>query len=353
MRSKEKKMYIVFICALVLIVAIFGYGIIRRNKDIDKVKANLNEAEKTISQNETVLEEKNEKIAGLETELQNSKSENEKIKAELNSANTEKDKLKKENGNLKKEIENLKLKKQQSAQSTVKKDPVQTQKPATKPATQKTPAKPSSANKVCYLTFDDGPTARTLEILKILKKYDVKATFFVINTGNFNYIKQIHAEGHAIGLHAYSHNYAKIYANTASYFNDLQALSNKVYATIGVRPNIMRFPGGSSNVISRIYSSGIMTALSKLVTNRGFAYFDWNVDSDDAGSSGSSYTRIINNVLAGANGKNSICVLMHDAAAKTSTVQALPKIIEGLKARGYRFEVLTKDVTGFHHGINN
>ena len=115
----------------------------------------------------------------------------------------------------------------------------------------------------------------------------------------------------------------------------------------------MRFPGGSSNVISRNYSSGIMTALSKLVTKRGFAYFDWNVDSDDAGSSGSSYTRIINNVLAGANGKNSICVLMHDAAAKTSTVQALPKIIEGLKARGYRFEVLTKDVTGFHHGINN
>ncbi len=342
MRNKEKILYIFFICVLALVVVVSGIGVYRKNDALDK-------AQSTISQNKSDIKEKDDKIADLEKELENSKTENEKIKSELNSANAEKDKLQKENGNLKKEIENLKLKKKQSAQTAVKKPAVQTQKPATTPK----PATPSSANKVCYLTFDDGPTPRTLEILKILKKYNVKATFFVINTKYFNYVKQIHDEGHAIGLHAYDHNYAKIYKNTTAYFKDLQAISDKVYAVTGVRSNIMRFPGGSSNVVSKSYCRGIMTTLSKEVTRKGFAYYDWNVDSDDAGGSHSSYTRIVNNVLKNSNGKNSICVLMHDAAAKTSTVQALPKIIEGLAARGYKFEVLTNKVTGFHHGINN
>ena len=344
MSKKKKSFYGVLICILVVIVAVSGFGLFNKSKHLNETNSTLDKAEKTISQNKTELKGKDAKIAELEEELEKSKAENEKIKAELNTAKSEKDRLQKENNNLKKEIETLRLQKQQSAQQTVSKPSVQTQKPATTP---------SSSNKVCYLTFDDGPSARTLEILKVLKKYNVKATFFVINTENFNYVKQIHAEGHAIGLHANSHNYASIYKSTTAYFNDLQAISDKVYNATGVRSNILRFPGGSSNVISKNYCKGIMTSLSKLVTQKGFAYFDWNVDSDDAGGSGSSYTRIVNNVLNGANGKNSICVLMHDSAAKTSTVQALPRIIEGLKNRGYTFEVLTNKVTGFHHGISN
>lgn len=346
MRNKEKILYIVLASLAVVVIAFLAVGVFQKNQD-------LNEAKAANTQNQATIEEYEKKIADLEEEVKKSETEKEKLKTERDSANAEKDKLQKENGDLKKEIENLKLKKQQSAQTTIKKPAVQTKPATTKPATKKPVVIPSSSNKVCYLTFDDGPTARTLEILKILKAYNVKATFFVINTSNFNYLKQIKAGGHAIGLHAYDHNYAKIYKSTTAYFNDLQAISDKVYKVTGERPNIMRFPGGSSNVISRNYCKGIMSLLSKEVTRRGFAYFDWNVDSDDAGGSGSSYTRIVNNVLAGSNGKNSICVLMHDAAAKTATVQALPKIIEGLAARGFRFDVLTNNVTGFKHGVNN
>lgn len=342
MKNRANIIFISVVFVLVAALVFSGFTIHKKNKNITK-------AEETITQNETDIKEKDERIAKLEEELKGSKSENEKIKSELNSANTEKDKLQKENSNLKKEIENLKANKKTSAQAAVNTASQNKNSATTKPK----PVVSSSGNKVCYLTFDDGPSARTLEILNILKKYNVKATFFVINSSNIDYIKKIHEEGHAIGLHAYEHNYAKIYKNTTAYFKDLQAISDKVESLTGVKTNIMRFPGGSSNVVSKNYCKGIMTTLSKEVTKKGYVYFDWNVDSDDAGSSHSSYTRIVNNVLNGSNGKNSICVLMHDASSKTSTVQALPKIIEGLSARGFRFETLSDKVTGFHHGINN
>ena len=96
-----------------------------------------------------------------------------------------------------------------------------------------------------------------------------------------------------------------------------------------------------------------MTKLTKMVTDKGFAYFDWNVSSNDAAGGTVSATRIRNSVLGGAQGKQTICVLMHDAASKHTTVAALPSMIEGLVAQGFRFEVLTKDSPIFHHGVNN
>ncbi len=340
MRKLADKIFIAIIAVLVLALAFSGFTIYKKSKDISKVEKEMNQAEQTITQNE-------EKISGLQQELDGAKSENEKIKSELDTAKNEKDKLQKENDSLKKQIETLKAKKNNSAQNTLENSAQNGQ------TSTQNPVNPSSGKKVCYLTFDDGPTSRTPEILKILKKYNVKATFFVINTSNINYIKQAYDEGHAIGLHSYSHNYAGIYKNVSAYMKDLQSISDKVYSIIGVRSDIMRFPGGSSNLVSKKYCRGIMTQLTKEVSEKGYAYFDWNVDSDDAGSSHSSYTRIVNNVLKGSDGKNSICVLMHDAESKTSTVQALPKIIEGLAARGFRFELLTSKVTGFHHGVNN
>ena len=116
----------------------------------------------------------------------------------------------------------------------------------------------------------------------------------------------------------------------------------------------MRFPGGSSNKVSAKYCGGIMTRLVSLVQERGYSYFDWNVASGDADSNTPSYTYIRNNVLNSAKNKNSACVLMHDSSAKTTTVQALPEIIEGLMAMGYRFEALTPDTYGYHHrNLNN
>ncbi len=345
----KKRTNIVFIAVILLLIcslAVCGVTIHKKNKLISDGK-------QSTSQSESAIKDQNDRIAQLEDELEKSRSENEKIKAEKDKLKSEKDSLQKENNNLKKEIENLKKKKQQQAQAAVKKDNTDnkgtTVSTASKPAAVVSP----NAKKVCYLTFDDGPSPRTTEILKILKKYDVKATFFVINTSNINYLKNIKSEGHAIGLHSYTHKYEKVYKSIDAYFDDLNKISAKVKSVVGTEPDIIRFPGGSSNTVSEKYCKGIMTKLTKQVTEKGYAYFDWNVSSGDAEYPPANAKQIVNNVLSGAKSKTSICVLMHDAQAKTATVQALPQVIEGLAKNGFRFETLNSKINNFHHHVNN
>lgn len=205
----------------------------------------------------------------------------------------------------------------------------------------------------CYLTFDDGPSDNTNKILDILKEKQVKATFFVVGTGKLDYIKRIHEEGHAVGLHSNTHVYATIYSSGEAFFNDINVLGDKVEQLIGYRPDIIRFPGGSSNTISKKYQNGIMSRLAELVTQRGLRYFDWNVDSGDAASNSVPARTIVDNIKAGANGKGDICILMHDSGSKHTTVQALPEIIDYLKSQGYVFDTLSQDSGIFQHNILN
>lgn len=215
------------------------------------------------------------------------------------------------------------------------------------------PATTQNVKKVCYLTFDDGPSENTLQILNILNKYNAKATFFVVGTAKLEYINNIIAQGSKVGIHCNSHTYSSVYASDTAYFNDLAAISAKIEKQTGVKPDVIRFPGGSSNTVSRKYCRGIMTRITKSVQEKGYQYFDWNVDSGDALSKKLSADQLVNRVVNQAKGINSICVLMHDTNAKKNTVAALPTIIERLKSMGYTFEVLSNDVSGFHHGVNN
>ena len=303
-----------------------------------KKKDNYIKSVKTqISGNDSQIEDFEALIAEYEKQIAEKDQANSDIASQLEAAKNEKKKLEDENAALKKKIETLSAKK------------------AAEAAAVSSPQSPvPSGEKICYLTFDDGPSKNTPLILDILKNYNAKATFFVINTGNIGYIQRIHDEGHTVGLHTYSHNYAQLYSSTDAYFNDLQQISDKVESIIGIRPTVMRFPGGSSNKVSAKYCKGIMTQLVTLVQEKGYSYFDWNISSGDADSTTPSYTYIRNNVLNNARNKNSICVLMHDASAKTTTVQALPEIIEGLTNMGYRFEALTPEAYGYHHqNLNN
>lgn len=228
---------------------------------------------------------------------------------------------------------------------------------------EQNPNKPVSADpgteanngpKVCYLTFDDGPSANTLKILEILKKYNAKATFFVIGDSKLDYAKNIVDEGHTIALHTNTHDYAKVYSGVDAYFSDLQAISDKVYDKTGVRSKIIRFPGGSSNTISKKYCTGIMTELTKQVEERGYKYFDWDVDSGDASGNGIPAATLVSNIKKyDYSQMGNICVLCHDTEAKSTTVTALPEIIEHLAAQGYEFRGLTEDSPRFHHGVNN
>ena len=303
---------------------------------IKKKDSYINSVKTQISENADKIAAAEAKISEYENQLAEKDKANTDIASQLEAAQNEKKKLEDENAALKKKIETLSA--QKSGQSAAS-SPQETI---------------PSGKRVCYLTFDDGPSKNTPKILEILKQYNVKATFFVINSSDIGYVKNIYEEGHTVGLHTASHNYAGIYSSVDAYFNDLQQISDRVESIIGIKSTVMRFPGGSSNLVSAKYCKGIMTRLVTLVPQKGYSYFDWNVSSGDADSNTPSYTYIRNNVLNSAKNKNSICVLMHDAAAKTTTVQALPEIIEGLTKMGYTFEALTPNTYGYHHQkLNN
>lgn len=206
------------------------------------------------------------------------------------------------------------------------------------------------SGKVIYLTFDDGPGPYTETLLDVLKKYNAKATFFVIN-GKYNHVmKRIVNDGHAIGMHSVTHNYAQIYQSPEAFFKDLTGIQEIIYNQTGVRSTIMRFPGGSSNAVSKKYCKGIMTILTNEVISRGYQYFDWNVSSGDAGET-TSTDKVVQNVINGVSGKQHAVVLQHDI--KQFSVNAVEQILIWGLNHGYTFQALDMSSPTIHHGVNN
>ena len=210
-----------------------------------------------------------------------------------------------------------------------------------------------TGEKVVYLTFDDGPSYNTKKVLDILAKYDIKATFFVTGNGSTHnqYIKEVYDAGHTLALHTYSHNYSQVYASVDAYFADLKKIDDLVYSLTGYHSPYVRFPGGSSNTVSRNYSKGIMSKLAVELHNRGYEYYDWNVSSADASGQNVSVDTIIRSSTSVSNG--TVMLLFHDTYGKDSTVKALPTIIEYYQDLGYTFKGIDENTYGFHHGINN
>lgn len=204
---------------------------------------------------------------------------------------------------------------------------------------------------VIYLTFDDGPsTKNTSRLLDILKEENVKATFFLIDKTNTDYlIKRMYDEGHTIGLHTASHNYKYIYSSTTNFIKDIEKIQEKVARITGEKSSIIRFPGGSSNTVSS-FNPGIMCTLSNMIIEKGYHYFDWNVSSGDAGSKRSkknTYRNVTNNLSK----NRANVVLMHDIY--DSTVDAVKDIIKYGKDNGYTFEKITMDTEMYTHYVNN
>ncbi|WP_080799734.1 polysaccharide deacetylase family protein [Arabiibacter massiliensis] len=208
--------------------------------------------------------------------------------------------------------------------------------------------------KICYLTLDDGPSDNTLEFLRVFEEKGVLATWFVQgNSAQIDRVVDIAAAGHGIGLHTYSHDYAQVYASDDAYFADLAAVQEAVSSRIGRTSDIVRFPGGTSNTVSANYSSGIMSRLTQSVPAAGYQYFDWNVSSGDASNPPLSAESIVANILDNTGSMQRICVLAHDTNAKGTTLEALPAVIDGLRAQGYTFGVLTRDTPPFQHQAGN
>lgn len=200
------------------------------------------------------------------------------------------------------------------------------------------------AGKKVYLTFDDGPSVYTDEILDILEDYHVKATFFVIgktDDASKELYQRIVEQGHTLGMHSYSHKYEKIYNSPKDFEKDFTKLWKLLYDTTGYKPSIYRFPGGSDNLVNK---NGMENFISFL-NDKSIVYFDWNVVSGDA--TGVKYTKdqLIDNVLGGVAIKNTSIVLLHDSQTKKTTVDSLPGLLKELIAGGAQILPLDKDVS--------
>ena len=184
-----------------------------------------------------------------------------------------------------------------------------------------------------YLTFDDGPSTNTAKILDILDKYGVKGNFFVVGTENEELqkmYKRIVDEGHVLCMHSYSHKYNEIYSSVDAFTEDLDKIYTLLYDVTGTKPAGYRFPGGSSNSVSRIPIDEFI----KVLDERGIVYYDWNVVAGDATNPMLPADKIIENSLCDLNEYEEAMILFHDLSNKTSTVEALPEIIEAIQEKG-------------------
>ncbi len=221
------------------------------------------------------------------------------------------------------------------------------------PAEQPEPPGPPEivvpSGKVIYLTFDDGPSKHTPQLLEVLKKYDVKATFFVVDDYYSYLLSDIAADGHAIGVHSSSHHYEQIYSSEEAFFQDFNAVYDTIVKYTGIHTTLMRFPGGSSNRISE-FNPGIMTRLTALVQEKGYQYFDWNVDSKDAGGAKTA-EQVFQNVVSGIGSRQSAVVLQHDI--HDYSVDAVERIIQWGLANGYTFLPLEPTSPPCKHTVRN
>lgn len=204
-------------------------------------------------------------------------------------------------------------------------------------------------NRKVYLTFDDGPSENTGKILEILAEYDVKATFFVTGqqaVSHPEWYQAIVDGGHTLGMHSYSHRYGEIYRSEDDFGSDLLKLQSYIENTTGVTPSFYRFPGGSSNTVSELP----MSVFCDYLTDNSITYFDWNVSSKDAASPMRPTEEIVYNCTSNLESFQNAVILLHDASNKSSTVEALPEVIEKIQAmENTEILPITEQTVVVHH----
>lgn len=205
--------------------------------------------------------------------------------------------------------------------------------------------------KKVYLTFDDGPSPNTAAILDILKRYNVKATFFTVGKESESLVpmyKRILDEGHTLGMHSYSHVYDEIYSSKSSFEADLDKISSYINEQTGYTPNIYRFPGGSKNTLIGNKFDDFCSVLNE----HGIKYYDWNISTQDASNPALPAEEIVENALSDIEKYEEVMILMHDLGNKATTVAALPTIIEALQAEGIPIMPIDESTMLIQHHTN-
>ncbi|NMF07849.1 polysaccharide deacetylase family protein [Clostridium beijerinckii] len=202
--------------------------------------------------------------------------------------------------------------------------------------------------KVIYLTFDDGPSYKVTDrVLDILKEKDVKGTFFLIGSqieGREGVVKRIYDEGNSIGLHTYTHKFNKIYCSEDKFIQEMLACRIQINNVIGISPNIIRFPGGSSKHLNN-------RCLKKLHDNN-FKVYDWNMDNTDGLNPKLSPYSLYRKAIKGSEKLSKVILLLHCTDMNNNTCEALPEIIEYYKSQGYEFKTITEDTQELYFPIS-
>ena len=222
---------------------------------------------------------------------------------------------------------------------------------SSEPPSSSVPETPAPPEKWVCLTFDDGPSKTTPAVLAALNAAGVRATFFVVATGyNDKYlplIAEASAAGHQIALHSASHEYSAIYQSPDAYWKDIAQLKERIAPYIPTDSiHYLRFPGGSTNTVSRRYGGkGIMAELKAQAAEKGYTYVDWNVCAEDAVGGKPSAGTIYRNVVRETGEQTQCIVLMHDSATTHTTAEALPDIIQWYKDQGFAFLTVADALT--------
>lgn len=195
-----------------------------------------------------------------------------------------------------------------------------------------------TAEKIVYLTFDDGPSKNTIQVLDLLKKEGIKATFFVLGEQverNPEIAKRIVDEGHAIGNHSYNHVYKQLYGSFTEFADQIMKTDDAIFKATKVRTTLVRAPGGTYTNFDQGYFDALAAA--------GYRVHDWNVDSGDSKRSGVPAAEIIA-TMKGSKLSDTLNVLLHDGSGHEESVKALPAIIDYYKSKGYSFALLDEKV---------
>lgn len=209
----------------------------------------------------------------------------------------------------------------------------------------------SDSGKSIYLTFDDGPSRYTEQLLEVLERYNVKATFFVTDGANhLDVLPTISAAGHSIGNHTANHVYKSLYESEASFLTALGKMEKIILNQTGNRPTLFRFPGGSESIDYYAPHPELARRLTFLVQEQGYRYFDWDLDSRDSAEARTARA-VYRNVISGIRGRKSTVVLQHDI--KKHSVDAVERILVWGIKNGYTFLPLDEDSPAPHHHIKD
>lgn len=216
-----------------------------------------------------------------------------------------------------------------------------------KPQPAETPKKADEAEKIVYLTFDDGPIPKiTDQILDILKEENVPATFFIVGKeikGREAILKRIYEEGQGIGLHTYSHNFKMIYQNPDTFISEMDKTNATINEVLGTNIQIhpIRFPGGSAGHLTQDFYDKLCA--------KGYLVFDWNVDLKDGIKATLSPETFLENAKKCSDHGTRRIILAHCNSNNINTCKALKLIIDYYRSEGYTFGKIDETTEPYHY----